>query len=98
MTQLQSGDVATLVVKEVLESKYILTNDEVDVPLNASDVLEELQENQSIEVFLYADRRGDLSATTAIPHVRKGEYGWAKVLQVKDHEGAIVDIGTSREV
>lgn len=98
MTQLQSGDVATLVVKEVLESKYILTNDEVDVPLNASDVLEELQENQSIEVFLYADRRGDLSATTAIPHVRKGEYGWAKVLQVKDHEGATVDIGTSREV
>lgn len=98
MTQLQSGDVATLVVKEVLESKYILTNDEVDVPLNASDVLEELKENQSIEVFLYADRRGDLSATTAIPHIRKGEYGWAKVLQVKAHEGATVDIGTSREV
>lgn len=98
MTQLQSGDVATLVVKEVLESKYILTNDEVDVPLNASYVLEELKENQSIEVFLYADRRGDLSATTAIPHIRKGEYGWAKVLQVKAHEGATVDIGTSREV
>lgn len=98
MTQLQSGDVATLVVKEVLESKYILTNDEVDVPLNASDVLEELKENQSIEVFLFADRRGDLSATTAIPHIRKGEYGWAKVLQVKAHEGATVDIGTSREV
>lgn len=98
MTELQSGDIVKLVVKEQQESKYILTNDELDIPLNASEVTEPLKVNDKIEVFLYADRRGNLSATTAIPHIRKGEYGWARVLHVKDREGAYVDIGTSREV
>ena len=98
MAELQSGDVVKLVVKEQQESKYILTNDELDIPLNASEVTEPLKVNDKIEVFLYADRRGNLSATTAIPHIRKDEYGWARVLHVKDREGAYVDIGTSREV
>ncbi len=98
MAELQSGDITKLVVKEKLESKYILTNDEIDIPLNASEVTEPLDVNQKIEVFLYADRRGDLAATTAIPNIRKDEYGWARVLHVKDREGAYVDIGTSREV
>ncbi|WP_397536390.1 S1 RNA-binding domain-containing protein [Rummeliibacillus pycnus] len=98
MAELQSGEVVKLVVKEQQESKYILTNDELDIPLNASEVIEPLKVNDKIEVFLYADRRGNLSATTAIPHIRKDEYGWARVLHVKDREGAYVDIGTSREV
>ncbi|MBQ0138178.1 MAG: DNA-binding protein [Kurthia sp.] len=104
MTQLQSGDVAKLVVKEVLESKYILNNPQpetaelIEILLNKSEVLEELVVGDFVEVFLFADRRGGLSATTMIPHVLKDQYGWAKVLQVKDYEGAKVDIGTSREV
>lgn len=98
MTELQSGDVVKLVVKERQESKYVLTNDNVDIPLNISEVTEPLKVNQKIEVFLYADRRGNLAATTALPHILKGEYGWARVLHVKDREGAYVDIGTSREV
>ena len=98
MTELQSGDVVKLVVKEEQESKYVLTNDNVDIPLNISEVTEPLKVNQKIEVFLYADRRGKLAATTALPHILKGEYGWARVLNVKDREGAYVDIGTSREV
>ncbi|HWI46834.1 MAG TPA: S1-like domain-containing RNA-binding protein [Rummeliibacillus sp.] len=98
MAELQSGDIVKLVVKEQQESKYILTNDELDIPLNASEVTEPLKVNDKIEVFLYADRRGNLSATTAIPHILKDEYGWARVLHVKDREGAYVDIGTSREV
>lgn len=100
MTQLQSGDVAKLVVKEVLESKYILLNkeDDLEVLLNTSEVLEELAVDDEVEVFLFADRRGGLSATTMIPHILREQYGWAKVIQVKDYDGIKVDIGTSREV
>ncbi len=98
MTELQSGDVVTLVVKEKLASQYVLTNDEVDVPLNASEVLEELNEHDKVKVFLYADRRGDLAATTAIPTITKDTFGWARVMRMSRHDGAVVDIGTSREV
>lgn len=98
MNQLmKSGQVVTLTVLEVQSSRYTLTNGEVEVPLNKSDILEELEVGQTVKVFLYADRRGDLQATTAIPHITEAEYGWARVLKVTK-EGAFCDIGTSREV
>ncbi|MEG0380973.1 MAG: S1-like domain-containing RNA-binding protein [Kurthia sp.] len=98
MAELQSGDVTKLLVKEKQASKYILTNNEIEIPLNESEVTADLVVGDSIEVFLFADRRGGLSATTAVPHIQKEQYGWAKVLHIKDREGAYVDIGTSREV
>lgn len=98
MNELRSGEVVTLTVLEKQASKWILTNGEKDLPLNASEVTEPLEIGDRIEVFLFTDRRGELAATTAIPAISEGEYGWARVLRVVPREGAFVDIGTSREV
>lgn len=98
MNALKSGEVVTLTVLEQQASKWILTNGVEELPLNASEVTEPLTVGDRLEVFLFADRRGDLAATTAIPAFTQGEYGWARVLKVVEHEGAFVDIGTSREV
>ena len=97
MNELKSGQIATLTVLQEEGSRYFLTNGQVEIPLNKSEVLEELAIGDNVEVFLYADRRGELQATTAIPTITQGEYGWARVLKVSK-EGALVDIGTSREV
>ena len=98
MNQLmKSGQVVTLTVLEEQGSRYILTNGDMEIPLNTSDVLEPLTIGDQVKVFLFADRRGDLQATTAIPHITEAEYGWARVLKVTN-DGAFVDIGTSREV
>ena len=98
MNQLmKSGQVVTLTVLEEQGSRYILTNGDVEIPLNTSDVLEPLTIGDQVKVFLFADRRGDLQATTAVPHITEAEYGWARVLKVTN-DGAFVDIGTSREV
>lgn len=97
MNQLiKSGQVVHLTVLEEQGSRYILTNGELEIPLNASDVTESLAIGDTVNVFLYADRRGDLQATTALPHITEASYGWARVLKVTK-EGA-TDIGTSREV
>ncbi|WP_312143769.1 CvfB family protein [Lysinibacillus capsici] len=98
MDALKSGEVVTLTVLEQQTSKWILTNGVEELPLNASEVTEPLTVGDRLEVFLFADRRGDLAATTAIPAFTQGEYGWARVLKVVEREGAFVDIGTSREV
>ena len=98
MNQLmKSGQVVTLTVLEEGGSRYTLTNGDVELPLNKSDVLEELAIGDTIKVFLYTDRRGELQATTAIPTITEADYGWARVLKVTK-EGAFCDIGTSREV
>lgn len=97
MNELRSGQVVELTVLEQQGSRYVLTNGDVEIPLNMSEVAQELAIGDRITVFLYADRRGELQATTAIPTILEGKYGWARVLKVT-REGAIVDIGSSREV
>lgn len=98
MSELVSGEIVKLQVKSQEGSKWILQHKEMDIPLNASEAPEDLQINDKIEVFLFVDRRGNMSATTQLPSIQKGTYGWARVIKVSDKEGAFVDIGTSKEV
>ena len=93
-----SGEILKLQVKAQEGSRWVLEHHELEIPLNVSEAPEELQIGDTIEVFLYVDRRGNLSATTQLPTIQKGTYGWAKVIKVTDNEGAFVDIGTTKEV
>ncbi|MDN4495454.1 CvfB family protein [Ureibacillus aquaedulcis] len=97
MNELQSGQVVELTVLEEQGSRWLLTDGHIEIPLNSSDVQAPLTIGERIKVFLYADRRGNLQATSAIPEILQGEYGWARVIKVTK-EGAFVDIGSSREV
>lgn len=93
-----SGEIVKLQVKEQDGSKWILTYDGMDIPLNASEAPEGVEVGGTIEAFLFVDRRGNLSATTQLPSIQKGTYGWARVIKVVDRDGVFVDIGTSKEV
>lgn len=93
-----SGEIVTLQVIAQEGSKWILSHHELEIPLNASEAPEDLKVDDKLEVFLFVDRRGNLSATTQLPSIQKGTYGWARVIKVSDKEGAFVDIGTAKEV
>lgn len=98
VTELLSGEIVELEVLKKEESKWILTNGQKNIPINSSEAPEELKEGDTLKVFLFTDRRGNLSATSALPHVTKETYGWARVIKADDQEGISVDIGSSREV
>ncbi|MGB6406018.1 MAG: S1-like domain-containing RNA-binding protein [Planococcus donghaensis] len=96
---LHPGLKATLQVKDRSTSQWILSDGSGDeVMMNASEIEEGQEIGEEIEVFLYRNRQGGVSATPMIPHILPSEYGWAKVLKVSQREGAVVDIGTTREV
>ncbi|TWT04163.1 DNA-binding protein [Planococcus sp. CPCC 101016] len=96
---LHPGLKATLQVKDRSTSQWILSDGSGDeVMMNASEIEEGQEIGEDIEVFLYRNRQGGVSATPMIPHILPSEYGWAKVLKVSPREGAVVDIGTTREV
>lgn len=95
---LEPGTKATLRIKDRSASQWILTDGTEEVVMNASEIEEGQEPDQTIEVFLYRNRQGGLSATPLIPHILKTNFGWAKVLKVSRRDGAIVDIGTTREV
>jgi len=96
---LHPGLKAVLQVKDRSTSQWILSDGSGDeVMMNASEIEEGQEIGEEIEVFLYRNRQGGVSATPMIPHILPSEYGWAKVLKVSQREGAVVDIGTTREV
>ncbi|MHA6259850.1 CvfB family protein [Sporosarcina sp. CAU 1771] len=98
MEELKSGYVAKLKVLDLEGSRWVLEGDEEDIMMNVSDADESIQEGDTVEVFLYANRRGELTATMKMPNMTCDTYGWAKVLRIDDREGVYVDIGSSFEV
>ncbi|MFD1927661.1 S1 RNA-binding domain-containing protein [Sporosarcina siberiensis] len=98
MEELKSGNTAKLEVLDQEGSRWILKGEDEDLMMNVSDAEEDIQVGDTVHVFLYANRRGELTATMKMPNMTNGTYGWAKVLRVDDQEGVYVDIGSSFEV
>ncbi|MDW0110139.1 CvfB family protein [Sporosarcina aquimarina] len=98
MTNLHAGTIQTVRVLQRDGSRWLLDLDGIDLYMNASEAPEELTEGDSVEVFLFMNRRGELAASMQLPKTTMGTYGWARVLRVDDKEGAYVDIGASFEV
>ena len=98
MEQLKSGYTADLDVLERDGSRWILDGNGDDIMMNASDADDTIQEGDTVHVFLYTNRRGELTATMQMPIMTAGTYGWARVIRVDDNEGVYVDIGSSFEV
>ena len=64
--------------------------------MNASDADENIQNGDKVNVFLYTNRRAELSATMQMPNMTADTFGWARVIRVDEHEGVYVDIGSYR--
>ncbi|WP_301108521.1 S1-like domain-containing RNA-binding protein [Sporosarcina sp.] len=97
MTQLQAGNRATLEIIRQEGSRWVLDANGEEIYLNVSEA-PDAQENETVEVFLYMNRRGELTASGQLPDITNDTFGWAKVIRLEREEGAYVDIGSSFEV
>lgn len=98
MGQLKSGYTAELEVLDQEGSRWVLQGEEENIMLNVSDADEDIQIGDVVDVFLYANRRGELTATMQMPNMTCETFGWAKVIRIDETEGVYVDIGSSFEV
>ncbi|WP_347860531.1 hypothetical protein U0355_07305 [Salimicrobium sp. PL1-032A] len=53
------------------------------------------EENETINVFLYLNKEGELVASTALPEATVDSFGWAEVVSVLPHLGVFVNIGVA---
>ncbi len=97
MMEIKAGTIQTMRYVEDEGSRHRFENEDVTVLLNASDLQEELENGEEIDLFLYVDRRGELTGTTYLPEMTTTSYGWAQVLRQAE-EGVYVDIGSTIEV
>lgn len=98
MKEIQSGSIITLQVVGQEGSRWLLDGGGQQLRMNKSDAPEHIDEGSSVEVFVYTNRRGELTATMQLPEMTVGTYGWARVVRIDEQEGVYVDIGASFEV
>lgn len=98
MGHLQAGTVVTLEVVRNTDFGHFLSDGSNDVLLHKNEQNGDIQIGQKVEVFLFQDKQGRLTATMSLPEVRVGTYGWCKVVEVKNDLGVFIDIGTSKDI
>lgn len=92
------GHIVRLTVQGKEGSRWILDGGDEEIMVNASEFETELAEGDTVEVFLYMNRRGELAASSKLPNMTCDSFGWARVIRIDDKEGAYVDIGSAFEV
>ncbi|RDI45980.1 CvfB family protein [Falsibacillus pallidus] len=95
---LEAGKIMTLNVEREVPFGYFLSNGTEDVLLPNSEIQGEIELNQTVEVFLYHDKLGRMTATMKLPVLKEGVYEWCKVVGVNEEFGAFVDIGISKDL
>ncbi|MGA9286730.1 MAG: S1-like domain-containing RNA-binding protein [Anaerobacillus sp.] len=97
-SELQAGEITQLRVARLQEYGYFLTNGYEDVLLHKRESLNKYEENEEVEVFLYHDHEGRLSATETMPTVTLDSFSILKVVEVKHSLGVFVDIGIQKDM
>jgi len=92
------GQTTTLTVARKASFGYFLTDGNEDVLLHFNQANQEFEENDEVEVFLYVDSEGRISASTNIPEIAIGRYAWVKVTDTNARIGVFINIGLPKDI
>ncbi|HLR73042.1 MAG TPA: S1-like domain-containing RNA-binding protein, partial [Pseudogracilibacillus sp.] len=92
------GEIHTLHIRDKSDRGFILTKDADIVVLPYVLADKELTIGDDVQAFMYADKSGRIIASTTLPRMQVGTFGWAEVVEVLPNLGAFVNIGTSTDV
>ena len=92
------GTIQTMTVLRKIDTGYVLQKEMDEALLHYNEAENELEENETVDVFLYNDKKGNVTATTALPSVQMDAYDWAEVVEVIPKLGAFVHIGIAKEM
>ena len=94
----QPGMIVTLLVDRKVEYGYFLKDEGTGILLHENDTDETFEVGDQATVFLYLDSEDRLTATTRMPHVQLGEYGWLEVVSVNPKLGVFLDNGIGKDL
>ncbi|WP_040204501.1 CvfB family protein [Neobacillus jeddahensis] len=92
------GQTTTLTVARKAEFGYFLTDGAEDVLLHINQAQQELEDGDEVEVFLFVDSQGRISASMTIPEVSVNNYAWVKVTDTNPKIGVFLNIGLPKDI
>lgn len=97
MNPLLIGTIQKMKIKEKVADGYIIENNKGEVLL-AEDQMKDCNTSDLVMVFIYATKDKQVHATTKLPTVELGSFGWGKVVEVVGNLGVYIDIETEIDV
>lgn len=94
---MKPGTFETLRIDEKVDYGYFLTNGEERVLLHKTQLTEEIEVGDELDVFLLLDSEDRLSATMKKPIITEDTYEWVEVVDVLERSGVFIDIGLSKD-
>jgi uncharacterized protein len=92
------GQVSNLTVVRKAEFGYFLSDGKEEVLLHSSETEQEYEEGDTIDVFLYPDNHGRVSASAKTPAIVANQYGWVQAVDMKEGLGVFLDIGIQKDI
>jgi predicted RNA-binding protein (virulence factor B family) len=93
---LETGTVLELTVDRETPLGYMLTDGEETILLHKNEATRELQQDETVEVFLYSDQKSRITATMTIPKGLNG-HEWVPVVEVLQGLGVFINIGIAKD-
>lgn len=94
---MRPGQQLTLSIDHQTDFGYFLTDGEDTILLHNSEMTEDIEDRDEVEVFIYVDQQERLAATMKIPVISADEYGWVEVVDKVEDMGVFVDVGLSKD-
>ena len=95
---MQAGIIQTLRVNRKTDLGYMLSDGKEEVLLHFKEANGELAINQEVDVFLYFDKKGRLTATANSVSVTLDQVGFSTVVETISNLGAFVSINTPKDI
>jgi predicted RNA-binding protein (virulence factor B family) len=96
--KLEAGYVVTVTVLRETDIGYMVGDEETEVFMHKNEAAGEIFPEDKIDVFLYHDHKGRLTATMKTPLITAEDFNWVPVKEVKYDLGVFVDIGVSKDM
>lgn len=94
---MKPGQQLTLKIDHKADYGYFLTDGETAVLLHQSEITEDIEDREEVDVFLYVDHENRLAATMRKPMISAEQYGWVEVVDAVSGMGVFVDVGLSKD-
>ncbi|MBU0443768.1 MULTISPECIES: CvfB family protein [Bacillus] len=94
---MRPGQQLTLSIDHQTDFGYFLTDGEDTVLLHNSEITEDIEDRDEVDVFIYVDHQERLAATMKKPLISFYDYGWVEVTDAVEDMGIFVDVGLSKD-
>jgi predicted RNA-binding protein (virulence factor B family) len=92
------GKINQLEVKREADISYILTDGFEEIFLHKKEAEKPYESGEIIDVFLYDDNQGRITASTRPPSLTVGEVGLLEVVEVKEQYGVWLNYGMVKDL